>query len=525
MAMATVLSRAQHGMDAPLVHVEVHVGGGLEGMTIVGLPEAVVKESRDRVRAALQSCRYFVPAGRITVNLSPADLPKEGGRFDLPIAVGILLASNQIFGVGSIENCELYGELSLGGEMRPVTGALLAAIAAARAGHSLIIPAANAIEASLVANCHAAVANHLGEVIAHMQGIERLRFVTGVGVCPPTSIPLDLDEVRGQAHAKRALEIAAAGQHSVLFMGPPGTGKSMLAQRLNGLLPMMSEAEALEAASVRSVAGTPIDTANWRTRPFRSPHHTASAVALCGGGSRPRPGEISLAHHGVLFLDELPEFDRKVLEVLREPLESGTITISRAARQAEFPASFQLVAAMNPCPCGYLADPTGRCRCTAEKVERYRSRISGPLLDRLDMHVEVPRVPLEALRMPASQIEKSAVVAERVRVARGLQHRRQGSTNARLSNRQVEQLCRPTPSALALLERAATVLGLSARAHHRVLKLARTIADLGNLAEIEPMHVSEALSLRKLDRARPDNSSVPALINNAGAPSATRRES
>ena len=528
MAMATVLSRAQDGMDAPLVHVEVHCGGGINSsMTIVGLAEAVVKESKDRVRAAITNCRFQFPIGHVTVNLSPADLPKEGGRFDLPIAVGILLASNQLPAGAAdvIANCELYGELSLGGRMRPVKGALLAAIAAARVGHSLIIPEANAVEASLVATGSAAVANHLLQVVAHLVGSERLAFVEGAGSMVPFAAAPDLDEVRGQAHAKRALEIAAAGQHSLLFIGPPGTGKSMLAQRLGGLLPPMSEAEALEAASVRSVAGTPIDLSSWRRRPFRNPHHTASAVALVGGGSRPRPGEISLAHHGVLFLDELPEFDRRALEVLREPLESGTITISRAARQAEFPASFQLIAAMNPCPCGYLADPSGRCQCTSEKVQRYRSRISGPLLDRLDMHVEVPRVPFETLRAPASQAEKSAVVAERVCAARKLQQHRQGSTNAKLSNRQIDQLCRPTPSALTLLERAATSLGLSARAHHRVLKLARTIADLGNRPDIEPPHVSEALSLRKLDRAATNSGAPIAPVDIQGASAASRRES
>jgi magnesium chelatase family protein len=504
MAMATVLSRAQHGMAAPLVRVEVHVGGGLERMTIVGLPEAVVKESKDRVRAAIANCVFEVPDGHITVNLSPADLPKEGGRFDLPIAVGILLASRQLPAAAAkaIETSELYGELSLGGEVRPVKGALLAAIAASQVNHRLILPAGNAVEASLVSNCHAVVANHLLEVIAHMQGKADLAAVGSFACVAGSGTTPDLDEVRGQAHAKRALEIAAAGQHSVVFIGPPGTGKSMLAQRLNGLLPQLSEAEALEVASIRSVCGMPIDLSQWRKRPYRNPHHTASAAALVGGGPRPRPGEISLAHHGVLFLDELPEFDRKVLEVLREPLESGTIIISRAAHQAEFPASFQLIAAMNPCPCGYLGDPTGRCRCTAEKVHKYRGRISGPLLDRLDMHVEVPPVPLESLRVPTSEIEKSAAVAARVRDARDFQHDRQGCPNSRLSNRQVEQVCRATPAALTLLERAALKLGLSARAHHRVLKLARTIADLGQAAEIEPPHVSEALGLRKLDRVR-----------------------
>jgi magnesium chelatase family protein len=492
-------------MTAQLVHVEVHVGGGINGnMTIVGLPEVVVKESKDRVRAAIANCHFEIPVGRITVNLSPADVPKEGGCFDLPIAIGILLASEQLpaSAANAIEKCELYGELSLGGEVRPVKGALLAAIAAARVNHGLIIPAGNAVEASLVARCNALIANHLLEVVAYMQGSASLAAVDEIDLPAQSADLPDLDEVRGQTHAKRALEIAAAGQHSLLFIGPPGTGKSMLAQRLRGLLPPMSEDEALEAAAVRSIAGTPIDLATWRRRPYRNPHHTASAVALVGGGSRPRPGEISLAHHGVLFLDELPEFDRKVLEVLREPLESGTIVISRAAHQAEFPASFQLIAAMNPCPCGYLSDPAGRCRCTAEKVQKYRSRLSGPLLDRLDMHVEVPPLPLESLRTPAAQIEKSSVVAARVLAAREVQHHRQGSTNARLSTRQIERICNPTPSALTLLERAASKFGLSARAHHRVLKLARTIADLSDAADIETPHVSEALGLRRLDRAQ-----------------------
>lgn len=510
--MATVLSRAQHGMDAPLVRVEVDVAGGLPSLTIVGLPEAVVKESKDRVRAAISNCNFELPAGRITVNLSPADLPKEGGRFDLPIAVGILLASGQLANSEALQHCELYGELSLSGELRSVKGTLLAAVAAARAGHKLIVPSVNAREANLVTNCEVAGAGHLLEVAAHVIGSAALTFVAAAAPVAATDPGPDLSEVRGQQQAKRALEIAAAGQHSLLFIGPPGTGKSMLAQRLSGLLPAMSETEALEAAAVRSVSGSPINLATWRRRPFRNPHHTASAVALVGGGSQPRPGEISLAHNGVLFLDELPEFDRRVLEVLREPLETGTITISRAARQAEFPARFQLVAAMNPCPCGYLSDPIGRCRCTAEKVQRYRARISGPLLDRLDMHVEVPRLPLEALRTPAHQIEASATVAARINVARELQQHRQGTTNARLSNREVDQWCCPTPAALALLERAATTLGLSARAHHRVLKLARTIADLVDSPTIQPAHVSESLALRRLDRARANGSSLPAPL-------------
>ncbi len=500
MAMASVLSRAQDGMDAPLVSVEVDIGAGLPAFAIVGLPEAVVKESKDRVRAAIINSGFEFPDGRIIVNLSPADLPKEGGRFDLPIAIGILLASEQL--PGRLEQCELYGELSLSGDVRPVRGALLAAVAAAKAQHAVVVPSANAAEAQLVSQGRVAVAESLLDVVAHISGTKPLRFVQGMPPpAAPTSMP-DLNEVRGQTQAKRALEIAAAGLHSLLFIGPPGTGKSMLAQRLPGLLPPMTEAEALENAAVRSVGRLRIDLTQWRIRPFRAPHHTASAIALVGGGSVPRPGEISLAHNGVLFLDELPEFERRVLEVLREPLETGSITISRAARQAEFPARFQLIAAMNPCPCGYLGDSGGRCRCTAERVERYRSRISGPLLDRLDMHVEMPRVSLDMLRTPSSSIEPSEAVAERVRSARETQIERQGTANARLTNREIERYCRLEPAARSLIERAVTSLGLSARAHHRVLKLARTIADLAGSAEIEAAHVSEAIGLRRLDRSR-----------------------
>jgi magnesium chelatase family protein len=501
--MASVLSRAQHGMEAPLVRVEVDVAGGLPAFAIVGLPEAVVKESKDRVRAAISNSNFEVPSGRITVNLSPADLPKEGGRFDLPIAIGILLASEQL--PAKLGDCELYGELSLSGEVRSVRGSLLAAVAAARTGNTIVVPPMNAAEARLVADCRVAVAAHLLDVAAHITGAKPLAFMHGTRpIAVPASHP-DLSEVRGQSHAKRALEIAAAAQHSLLFIGAPGTGKSMLAQRLTGLLPRMTETEALESAAIRSIAGLKLDLSQWTARPFRSPHHTASAIALVGGGSVPRPGEISLAHNGVLFLDELPEFDRRVLEVLREPLETGTITISRAARQAEYPAVFQFIAAMNPCPCGYLGDAVGKCRCTEERVQRYRSRISGPLLDRLDMHVEMPRVPMDAMRMSSQTIEPTAVVAARVFQARQIQVERQGCANARLTNREIERYCKPSQRATALLERAVALLGLSARAHHRVLKLARTIADLGGKTAIDSDHVSEAMAMRKLDRAKVPN--------------------
>jgi magnesium chelatase family protein len=498
MTLATILSRSSQGLEAPLVRVEVDVGAGLPSFSIVGLLETAVKESKDRVRAALANCGFEMPAGRITVNLAPADLPKEGGRFDLAIAIGILVAA-ELLPPGPFDRTELYGELSLGGEMHGVRGALPTALQASRAGHAIIVPAVNAQEAALAKNGRIFAAGHLLEVRHHARGIRALPRREYAP--PPANARLvpDLSDVRGQLRARRALEIAAAGGHSLLLVGPPGAGKSMLAQRLPGILPPMSEEEALETAAVRSLSSRGFRAEEWRLRPFRAPHHTASAAALVGGGGHPRPGEISLAHNGVLFLDELPEFDRHVLEVLREPLESGTIVISRAARQAEYPARFQLVAAMNPCPCGHLGDARGRCRCPPERVDSYRSRVSGPLLDRIDLQVEVARVAAEELESTV-RAESTATVAARVHAARAWQLRRQSTSNARLHDAQALDVTRAGPEALAMLSRAMKQLSLSARAFHRVLRVARTIADLAGCESTEAVHVAEAITLRQFDR-------------------------
>jgi magnesium chelatase family protein len=499
MSLAVVHSRAQIGMDAPPVTVEVHLANGLPSLSIVGLPETAVKESKDRVRAALQNARFEFPARRITVNLAPADLPKEGGRFDLPIAIGILAASGQV-STHQLDRHEFIGELALTGALRPVLGALSVALQTRQSERALILPGANAAEAALASGADVRAAKHLLEVTAHLNGEKQLAQQASETGPAETVTHLDLSDIKGQHRARRALEIAAAGGHSLLMIGPPGAGKTMLAARLPGILPPLNDEEALETAAIQSL-DKPFSPNRWKRRPFRAPHHTASAVALVGGGSHPRPGEISLAHHGVLFLDELPEFDRRVLEVLREPLESGAITISRAARQAEFPARFQLVAAMNPCPCGYHGDPSGRCRCTPDKISQYRARISGPLLDRIDMHIEVPAVPRELLLdQTARGGESSSQVQARVETARERQRRRSGCHNAALNNKQIEETCRLDEAGKRLLEQAIDRLGLSARAYHRVLKVARTIADLAAEENILPAHLAEAVQYRCLDR-------------------------
>ncbi|GAB4122135.1 MAG: YifB family Mg chelatase-like AAA ATPase [Sideroxydans sp.] len=496
MSLAVLYSRGLSGMEAALVTVEVHLANGLPQFTIVGLPEAEVKESKDRVRAALQNCQFEFPARRITVNLAPADLPKESGRFDLPIALGILAASGQI-PADKLNEYEFAGELALTGELRPIRGALAMTYRAANSGRAFVLPQANAAEAALVEDAAVYPARSLLQVAAHLTGREWLmRFIPQTeGIAPHYP---DMKEVKGQAASKRALEIAAAGGHSVLMSGPPGTGKSMLAARFPGILPAMTQQEALESAAMQSLGGM-FDIENWKRRPYRAPHHTASAVALVGGGSNPRPGEISVAMHGVLFLDELPEFDRSVLEVLREPLESGRITISRAARRADFKAQFQLIAAMNPCPCGYLGHFNGKCRCTPDQVARYRGKISGPLLDRIDIQIEVPAIPQEDL-LKQSDGENSSTIQQRVEAARQRQLARQNKPNAQLSVTEIDEHCAPDAQGEALLRQAITRLNLSARAYHRILKVARTIADLAASRNILTAHIAEAVQYRRMDK-------------------------
>ncbi len=499
MSYAKVYSRAIKAMESPLIEVEVHLSAGLPGLSIVGLPETAVRESKDRVRAAILNAHFEFPAQRITINLAPADLPKQGGRYDLPIAIGILAASGQIKN-NKLEEIELIGELSLTGLCRPVPGVIASVMAANRDRHVAVVPQSNQAEAALVEQAETLLAASLLEVCAFLNGDTQLSLAEAMEVPEPLKMQADFSDVKGHQRVKRALEVVASGGHHALMVGAPGSGKSMLASRLPSILPDLSAAEAIETAAVYSISEQGFDVADYKNRPFRHPHHTVSAVALVGGGSIPRPGEISLAHNGVLFLDELTEFSRHVLEVLREPLENRHITVSRANQKARFPASFQLIAAMNPCPCGYLGDQQKTCRCTPQQINHYRSKLSGPFLDRIDVQIEVPRLSSEEMQQPCQKQETSQSIKQRVAAARQRQFERQQKLNADLTTKEIDQYCVLDKQASDLLQQAMDKFALSARVYHRLLKLARTIADMSHAKNIDIVHITEALSYRFYDR-------------------------